>query len=297
MSTPTGDDNTWVPPGDPTRPVPPPTPSTYGTPASPSYGKYGQGVADPVPAQHGAPGPQGQPPWGQTQPGAPQWGQPGYVPPQQWPPPGGPTVLEPVGRLRIWAILLSVLLGVALVVNAGFAPNQHQILVDALNGERISTQTGSSGNQLLSSLALLVEIVVWVMACLWLTRVRRNAMVLRPHRPRRSDVWIWLGWVIPVVQLWFPKQILDDALGATAQATGMPRIRTGWWWTAWVLSWLLGVALAVTTVLPPNDGVHATLVALYAVVMAVAGLLWIRIVHKMSLAQDAQLAKPGVGYP
>lgn len=298
MSTPTGDDsgNQWALPGDPTRPVPQ-SPSGYGTPASPSYGKYGQGVADPAPTQQIAPGQQPgqpQPQWGQNQPGAPQWGQPGYVAPQQWAPPGGPTVVESVGRLQITVVLLSVLLGIGMVVATGFAPNQHQMLVDAVNGELVTAPTGSSGSQTARSLALLVEIVAWVLVCLWLTRVRRNAMVLQPHRPRHSDAWIWLGWVIPVVNLWFPKQILDDVIAATAQATGMPRLRTGWWWTAWLVSTLFGVVLAVSALLPPNDGVHGLLVALYAVVTTIAGLLWIRIVRTLSVAQDAQVAKPGL---
>jgi hypothetical protein len=299
MSTPTGDDsgNQWALPGDPTRPVPHPAPSGYGTPASPSYGKYGQGVAEPVPAQPGPPGQppgQPQPQWGQPQPGGPQWGQPGYVSPQQWVPHGGPTVVESVGRMQTWVIGLSVLLGVGMVAAAAFAPNQHQMLVDAVNGELVTAQTGSSASQAARSLTLLVEIVAWVVGCLWITRVRHNAMVLQPHQPRRSEVWIWLGWVIPIVQLWFPKQIIDDVIAATSQATGMPRLRTGWWWAAWLSTWVLGLVLAVATVLPPNDGVHAVLAALYAVATTVAALLWIRIVGTVSAAQDAQVTKPGL---
>lgn len=305
----------WTQPGDPTRPLSqsPPSPqspapsgpSGYGTPSSPSYGKYGQGTALPTPPPApptGPPQPQWGPPPGQNGPpqngqwgqnGQPQWGQPGYQPQQQWQP-SGPTELRPVGNLRPAVIALSVLLAVALVAGPAVAPNQHQVFVDAMNGVTTGTVTepGSTGYSLVSSLGLLVEVAVWVLACLWLTRVRQNAMVLRPHRPRLSDAWIWLSWVVPVVNLWFPKQIVDDVLGATAAATGKPRLRTGLWWTFWLASLVCGIALAATTLLPPNDGVHAGLVAVDAVVTVVALLLWIRIVHQLSATQDALVGRP-----
>jgi hypothetical protein len=297
MSTPNGDDpgHQWAQPGDPTRPVPQPAPSGYGTPSSPSYGKYGQGQALPPPPPV-APAPQwdqqqGQ--WGPPQPGPGQWGQPGYAPQQQWRPPGAPAVLKLVGGLQTAVILLSMLLGVFIVVSAALAPNQHQLLVDTFNGELVPvSERGSVGYQTLSSMALLVQVATWVLACLWLTRVRQNAMVLQPRPPRHSETWIWLGWVIPVINLWFPKQILDDVIAATAAGTGMPRIRTGWWWTAWLSSMVLSLVLGVASVLPPNDAVHGALVALDAVVLAIGLLLWIGIVRRISVAQDAQIAKP-----
>jgi hypothetical protein len=227
-------------------------------------------------------------------PSGPQWGQPGYnAPQQQWAQIGGPTEVKPIGGMQNALILLSALTGVGLVVAASMAPNQHQVFKDAFNGVT-TAQASSSSYEVLSSIALLLEVCVWAVTCVWLTRTRQNAMALAPRPPRRSEVWIWLGWIIPVVNFWFPKQIVDDVIAATAQATGKPRIGTGLWWTAWLSSTALGVVLAVASLFPPNDTLHTALVAVDAVVVAIALLLWVRIVRWLSMSQDAQGQKPSV---
>src|SRR4051812_9233206 len=217
MSTPS-DGYPWAQPGGPngsngTGATPAgPAPSGYGTPSSPSYGKYGQGTALPVPPPAPA--------------GGPQWGQPGYTSPQQQPPQpqwggaGGPTEVKPIGGLQTALTALSVLTAVGFVAAAGLAPNQHQMLKDAFNGGGSSTQPAPAGSQVLSSTVLLLEVCVWAVASVWLTRARQNAMLLTWYQPRRSEAWIWLAWIIPVVNFWFPKQIVDDVIAATAQASG-----------------------------------------------------------------------------
>jgi len=294
MSTPS-DGYPWVQPGGPngsngTGGAPAgPVPSGYGTPSSPSYGKYGQGTALPVPPPAPA--------------GGPQWGQPGYTSPQQpkpqQPPPqwggaGGPTEVKPIGGLQTALTALSVLTAVGFVAAAGLAPNQHQMLKDAFNGVVSSTQPAPAGSQVLSSTVLLLEVCVWAVASVWLTRARQNAMLLTWYQPRRSEAWIWLSWIIPVVNFWFPKQVVDDVIAATAQASGRPRIGTGWWWTAWVTSTLLGSASAASTFFPPNPGLHTALVAAEAVVVVISLLLWLRIVRWVSAAQDERAAPPTV---
>lgn len=49
----------------------------------------------------------------------------------------------------------------------------------------------------------------------WFHRVRCNAEVWMPGRHRFSPGWAVGGWFVPVVNLWFPKQITDDILTAT----------------------------------------------------------------------------------
>jgi hypothetical protein len=65
-------------------------------------------------------------------------------------------------------------------------------------------------------------------------------------------VWVWLGWVIPVVSLWFPYQVVRDILRATCGAVrgvSVPRNLLGPWWTSWLLlAWAMqiGDRLALT---------------------------------------------------
>ena len=43
-----------------------------------------------------------------------------------------------------------------------------------------------------------------------------NAVLIAPDQIRRSAVWAWLGWWVPVVCFWFPKQIVDDSWRITS---------------------------------------------------------------------------------
>ncbi|GHH30116.1 DUF4328 domain-containing protein [Lentzea cavernae] len=82
---------------------------------------------------------------------------------------------------------------------------------------------------------------------MWLHNARINAGHLVPAGERlRDPVWVWLSWCVPVVNLWFPKVVVDDVWRASD-----PRLRdvpleerpspatTTRWWTAFVLMWLL----------------------------------------------------------
>ena len=57
-------------------------------------------------------------------------------------------------------------------------------------------------------------------------------------RIRRSAVWAWLGWLVPIVSLWFPKQIVDDSWRITSSSAAVGqrgRYRdTSLWWGLWI---------------------------------------------------------------
>ncbi|SDP95520.1 protein of unknown function [Actinopolyspora xinjiangensis] len=59
-------------------------------------------------------------------------------------------------------------------------------------------------------LAVPVFVAAVVMFLIWLFRVRGNAEMLDPEVHRRKKPWLILGWIVPVVSFWFPKQILTD---------------------------------------------------------------------------------------
>jgi hypothetical protein len=303
MTTPTDGPSSEEPVSPWQQPGGQPAGSGYGSPSSPSYGKYGQGQALPVPPPAPAPGAPGwgQPPGPQSpaaqlpypQPGPAQsqagWGQTGYpapVPPQAWN--NGPGVLQPVGRFVNPLIGLSALMGLGTVLTGALAPNQNQMVKDVFNGVTTATAAqGSVAYRSASALTLLVEIGLWVTTALWLTKVRQNAVLLNPRGQRRSEVWVWLAWIIPIVNFWFPKQLVDDALSTTAWARGeQRRMGTASWWTAWLVSLLFGGVLAVSSVFPPNHGLHLGLTAVDAVLTATALALWIRIVRRLSADQD-----------
>ena len=87
-------------------------------------------------------------------------------------------------------------------------------------------------------LSLLLLLSTWIVGSLWLARARENAVLIAPDRVRRSAVWAWLGWWVPIVFLWFPKQIVDDSWRITSSSAAVGargRYRdTTLWWVLWI---------------------------------------------------------------
>lgn len=81
----------------------------------------------------------------------------------------------------------------------------------------------------------------------WLFRTRHNAEVLCAVRHRRARGWLIAGWIVPVVSLWFPKQVVDDIWRASDPRTPATRVTlrelphaglvTAWWvsWLVWLI--------------------------------------------------------------
>jgi Domain of unknown function (DUF4328) len=63
--------------------------------------------------------------------------------------------------------------------------------------ERDPTQI-LTAHEAAGSLYLLL-LPTWIVGSLWLSRARENAVLIAPDRVRRSAVWAWLGWVVPIV--------------------------------------------------------------------------------------------------
>ncbi|MDR8407764.1 DUF4328 domain-containing protein [Nonomuraea sp. 3-1Str] len=97
------------------------------------------------------------------------------------------------------------------------------------------------------------EVAVFVLAAgaflVWLRRVRANAEALLPGPHRRARPWVIMGWFVPVVNLWFPKQVVEDVWNASrpgAPAGPLPLARPSvlvWaWWSAFLIGvWVFDV--------------------------------------------------------
>lgn len=136
----------------------------------------------------------------------------------------------------------------------------------------------------------LVSLAAFILTGIWLARARRNADRIAPLQQRRSCVWVWLGWLVPVVALWFPKQVVDDVWRSTVHDTGQPS--TGWWWGSWIATQLLNslTAQAFSITGTPREWILENLVfleTLAAIAATIAVLGWIRVVQTLSQAQDA----------
>jgi len=139
----------------------------------------------------------------------------------------------------------------------------------------------------------LLLVPTWIVGSLWLSRAHENARLIAPHRLRRSAVWAWLGWWVPIVSLWFPKQIVDDSWLITSSGvrSGSPRglyRDTRLWWGLWVVSGALSNVIWQVGIHSGNDahqGVVPGLEIALAIVGALAFAAWVPVVRGLSQAQ------------
>jgi hypothetical protein len=142
----------------------------------------------------------------------------GYPMPTAVPAPAG------VGSLSRATVLILILTAVGFLIEASV---------------RISgTGASVAGIATVTTLLMLVLTPVFIV---WFFRIRRNAGAWGPQR--RSLGWSIGGWFTPVLFLWFPFQIADDAWRASQPASAPKRglALIAGWWTCWLLAWLTGV--------------------------------------------------------
>ena len=148
-------------------------------------------------------------------------------------------------------------------------------------------------------LAVLAAGVVFIV---WLWRARGNAELFCSGRHRRSRGWVIGGWFCPVVNLWFPKQIVDDLIAASDPRTPplLPDLRriprhglVLAWWLTWVVTAVIsniGPTGLVSDVQDVSARVlGASVSTLGAALTAVAAVLAIRVVR---LVNRLQMSRP-----
>lgn len=108
-----------------------------------------------------------------------------------------------------------------------------------------------------------------------------------PHQ--RGPGWVWWGWVVPIVNLWFPYQVVRDIVRhAWRDPWGdqRQRLHLGAWWAAWVVS--IVASQVASRIIPWSGPPDADAVALLpflhaitAVATVVGFVLWVRIVRSI----------------
>ena len=88
---------------------------------------------------------------------------------------------------------------------------------------------GVAGPSLVFDAIAAVSLAGQVLLMIWLHRAATVAR--RAGLPaRREPMWAWLGFLVPVVNFWFPYQVAADVLPPEHPA----RRRGGGWWACWV---------------------------------------------------------------
>ncbi|MFF8394476.1 DUF4328 domain-containing protein [Streptomyces sp. NPDC016172] len=208
---------------------------------------------------------------------------------------------RPVGRAAQCAIAALALAGIAWVARAVW----HLRLAAA--GEPASGPPDQGGGvhrplnaledsyHLVDSVGSAVTVVCAIAFLFWLDRVRDNAKALSGLDPRYSDVWLWLGWIVPVVNLWIPRGVVADVHRSVFPERRLPAV-VNWWWGLWLAGLAGGVGLIYAD---DTDEVIARaysgvlpLLAADLVIVAAAGAAAL-MVHTLTTDQQRRLAEPG----
>ena len=169
----------------------------------------------------------------------------------------------------------------------------------AVDAYRRAASTGVDPQRVMSvhavlGLSDLVAVPVLILLGLWTLRVRSNAVMVERDAVRRGAPWAWLAWILPVVSLWFPRQILLDAWGASAKVWDgatrrqLNRGTLNLWWGLWL--GFAGLLDASGFADQMRTGFWLTVVpwlhVLTLVVMIAALVAWGRVVIGLNIAQD-----------
>ncbi|WP_134121217.1 DUF4328 domain-containing protein [Kribbella kalugense] len=110
--------------------------------------------------------------------------------------------------------------------------------------DEASLISGSLG--IISAIALFAAAAVFIV---WLWRVRWNAEMFCRGEHRFTRGWVLGCWLVPVVNLWYPKQVVDDIVAAsdprtdphTPELKNIPGTQLVWaWWITWVIGLVSG---------------------------------------------------------
>ena len=125
----------------------------------------------------------------------------------------------------------------------------------------------------------------WVITSLWLKKLHIAATATNPTAMRLKRPWVFWSWIVPVVSLWFPKNIIEDLLKAEGsdEAKSLIGKDTLTWWLTWV-GFALVNNIGIVSAFDAADGyvpIRPELELAGACLLTGAYLVWIRIVKTL----------------
>ena len=125
----------------------------------------------------------------------------------------------------------------------------------------------------------------WVITSLWLKKLHIAATATNPTAMRLKRPWVFWSWIVPVVSLWFPKNIIEDLLKAEGsdEAKSLIGKDTLTWWLTWV-GFALVNNIGIVSAFDAADGyvpIRPELELAGACLLTGAYLVWIRIVKAL----------------
>ena len=127
----------------------------------------------------------------------------------------------------------------------------------------------------------------WVITSIWLKKLHIAATATNPTAMRLKRPWVFWSWIVPVVSLWFPKNIIEDLLKSEGSDESKSLIGkdTLTWWLTWV-GFALVNNIGIVSAFDAADGyvpIRPELELAGACLLTGAYLVWIRIVKTLDV--------------
>ncbi|MFE6685627.1 DUF4328 domain-containing protein [Streptomyces sp. NPDC057743] len=114
-------------------------------------------------------------------------------------------------------------------------------LVDDVNSVRLQEVERADAWYVASGYAQTAALIATgVVFIVWFHRTRVNAEVFDPDDHAKHRAWAIWGWIVPVINLWFPRRIAVDAWNASADRNSRSTALLNWWWALWIVSLYFG---------------------------------------------------------
>ncbi|WP_104814579.1 DUF4328 domain-containing protein [Kitasatospora sp. MMS16-BH015] len=201
-----------------------------------------------------------------------------------------------------WATATTVLICLAvvrelLVLAANW--REYQLVHDYLNGSateadvaatEADTLTAAAGS---SGLLLLVAVPTAVAFLVWLWRARANAELIGGRETqRRSRLWVVGSWIAPVINLWYPYQVVVDIWRARVPRRQVSLALVNGWWACFVLGgFVKPIQWRVADSEQSEQDVltNANLSTLLTALILLSGVLLILIMRRVTATQNQAL--------
>lgn len=187
-------------------------------------------------------------------------------------------------RLATGAIVTTGLLALVEVVE-GVAAWSAEAYAQA-DRDRFAAGTAFAVYDLALTMWLPLAVAAYVANCMWLWSVRHNAEVLGTHGQTHPRPWVWTSWLVPIVNLWLPFQLVRDVRRATREQSDNFLLRC--WWAGWLVMLIarVGASLESPTSIP---AAAETVGAFFAVGTSV---LWAQVVLRIGNEQETVVIGP-----
>jgi len=122
----------------------------------------------------------------------------------------------------------------------------YELIHAYVNGTASVADLAAADNDALTAVSssTLLTVLLWmstgVTFLVWLWRARINAESLGdPDIQRRTRAWVVASWITPVVNLWYPFQIVSDIWQASSPRRPAAGTLVKAWWAGFVLAGLV----------------------------------------------------------